>query len=51
MRWTADQAKVITSRGKNLLVAAAAGSLSLPALRVVFGHCMLIDIVVCVLAV
>ncbi|MBQ3232172.1 MAG: UvrD-helicase domain-containing protein, partial [Clostridia bacterium] len=26
MRWTADQAKVITSRGKNLLVAAAAGS-------------------------
>ncbi|MBQ5770773.1 MAG: UvrD-helicase domain-containing protein, partial [Clostridia bacterium] len=26
MRWTADQAKVITSRNKNLLVAAAAGS-------------------------
>ena len=26
MRWTADQARVITSRGKNLLVAAAAGS-------------------------
>lgn len=26
MRWTADQAKVITSRNRNLLVAAAAGS-------------------------
>ena len=26
MRWTADQARVITSRNKNLLVAAAAGS-------------------------